>query len=289
MKFNELLQTLEIPYKTEGHEHCRPGWIQLDCPFCSKGWGHFRLGYSLDGGFLNCWSCGPHRLIDTLVEATGLSYGRCKALLNDIEQPRFAPKERGHGKLVLPPGMDTLLQAHRSYLSRRGFAPSKIERLWGIKGFGPVGNFAWRIFIPIHYQGEVVSWTTRSIVDSGVRYLSAKPEQEAMNHKELLYGEDYCRHSVVVHEGPTDVWCTGPGAVATLGTGFSRAQVLKLSKYPVRGICFDNEPTAQKRARELCDMLESFPGETYNIILRSKDAGSASVEETNQLRSFLEQ
>ena len=146
----------------------------------------------------------------------------------------------------------------------------------------------WRLFIPFHIHGEVVSWTTRSIGQNGLRYVSASSDQEKVNHKSILYGEDFCRHAVIVHEGPFDVWRTGPGAVATCGTGFSRSQLLRLSNYPVRVICFDNEKQAQQRATELCDLLEPFPGETIQVTLDAKDAAEASDKEINQLRRFLE-
>ena len=44
----------------------------------------------------------------------------------------------------------------------------------------------------------------------------------------------------------------------TLGVGYSRAQLLRISKYPLRAVCFDSEPAAQERARQLCEELGDF-------------------------------
>ena len=99
-----------------------------------------------------------------------------------------------------------------------------------------------------------------------------------------MYGEDYARHSITIQEGPTDAWNTGPGAVATLGTGYSEAQVNRMVKYPIRAVCFDNNPIAQKRARKLCNDLAVFPGVTSNIKLNSEDAGSATKKEIYKIR-----
>lgn len=134
----------------------------------------------------------------------------------------------------------------------------------------------------------MVSWTTRTI-GNGVRYLSARPEEEKLNHRHLLYGEDLVPgHAIIVHEGPADVWRTGPGAVATFGTGFQRSQILKLSRYPTRVVCFDNEPAAQEMADKLCDLLVPFPGRTINVRLESgKDAADCDEEEIEQLREYL--
>lgn len=290
MKFEHLLRELKIPYRTEGDHHCRPGWINLTCPYCGKGSGKFHLGYCIAGGFLNCWKCGKHRLADTISALTGFN------LKKSIDLSKTLQKEGGgnttySGSLTLPRGLSCLLPCHRKYLKKRGFRPDHIERLWGIQGLGLVSmRLSWRIFIPIFHQGEMVSWTTRSVCDAGLRYISASAQQESVPHKSLLYGEDYCfKDTVIIHEGPTDVWATGPGAVATLGTGFTRQQLLRMSRFHTKVVCFDNEPTAQRRAQQLCDLLEPLPGEVINVRLCGKDAASSSAEEIAELRSrFLE-
>jgi DNA primase len=144
------------------------------------------------------------------------------------------------------------------------------------------------VFIPLFWRGKVVSWTTRSISpDASLRYVNAKPEQEAVSMKTLLYGEEHCNNAVIVHEGPTDAWRTGCGAVATMGATYTKAQILRLSKYPKRIICFDSESDAQKRALALCDTLKVFSGTTLRVVLDAKDAGSATDKEIRLLRKML--
>lgn len=137
----------------------------------------------------------------------------------------------------------------------------------------------------------MVSWTTRSISDRhSERYISASPQEESIDHKTLLYSEDYVRETIIVCEGPTDVWRIGPGAVSTFGTSFSQGQVDKICRYPRRVVCFDRESFAQRRAAELCDLISPFPGETFNIKLETgKDPGNCDIKEIKKLRSlFLE-
>jgi hypothetical protein len=287
MKIEILLQQLKVPTRRQGeHHHARTGWIQIDCPFCSKDSGAFRLGYSLAGGYLNCWTCGRHRLLDTLHELTGLPTGKLRELTKGLERDHEFIKI-ARGKLVEPKGVRKLTEcyAHQRYIAARGLNYKRIERLWEVGAIGIAKELSWRLYIPIVYRGEVVSWTTRSLApDARVRYVSASPNQEALNHKDLLYGEDYARHAVIVHEGPIDVWTTGPGAVATLGTSYSRAQVERLSRFRKRIVCFDNSPDAQARARQLCCDLRAFNGETYNIVLSGKDANETPKEEIKELR-----
>jgi DNA primase len=159
--------------------------------------------------------------------------------------------------------------------------------VWGVRGLGVAGRLSWRLFLPIHLNTEQVSWTTRSVgeVEPGKRYLTAGVKESRMNPKALLYGEDLARHAIVVVEGPLDAMRIGPGAVATLGLKVSRAQVLRMSKYPVRVVLFDSEPQAQRTARKLCRDLEVFPGATYRVEVESgKDPGECSQGEIDEIR-----
>lgn len=294
MTIQELLTEYGVRYLDGGgHHHCRPGWLQMDCPFCSKGAGRYRMGYSLDRGNFCCWVCGPHPAIETLVELTGQSASKCYTLRGGIDFRKLKEVPRPIGKLEVPEGVGPLARQHKAYLRRREFDPEAVERLWKVQGTGISDRLAWRLFIPIHYRGEVVSWTTRSLSDThSVRYVSARPDQEKLPHRDLLYGEDWCGHAVIVHEGPLDVWATGPGAVCTFGLTYSKTQVLRLSRYPIRVVCFDSEPVAQRRARQLVRDLGPFAGETYCVTLSSKDPAEslrnrASSKELTRLRAFL--
>lgn len=280
-----MLQEHSIPYRSEG-SYTREGWLQFKCPFCLGGQDPNKpyCGYNLASNYVNCWVCGPHRVLDTLAALTGESTAKLATIVDRLETTRPRTQEAKRGKLKLPKGVGPLLGAHKRYLRGRGFDPKELVRLWGIGGIGINSRLSWRIFIPIRSKGEVVSWTTRNLTQNGLRYISADSTEEVVNHKSLLYGEDYCRHAIVIHEGPLDVWTTGPGAVCTFGTGFKRSQVLRMVEYPVRAVCFDAEPVAQRRARELCDLLEVFPGETMNIVLSGKDANETDPKEIRWLK-----
>lgn len=284
MTFLEILEEYNVDTAPEGHRHAHAGWVQFDCPFCGEESEKYHMGYSLTSKHINCWKCGYHRVIDTLMALTGQPFQKVKEWFGELKPEEFVAPTRG--KLVLPKGIGPLAHAHKNYLRGRGFRPNKLARLWGLQGIGIAPKLQWRIFIPIHHQGEVVSWTTRKIRDSGLRYHAAKPEEEAVSAKSLLYGEDYCRHSIIVVEGHPDVWAIGPGAAATGGTGFTQAQVLRISKYPTRVICFDSEEKAQQIARELCDSLAIYPGTTYNVTLTGKDASRSPKAEIQRLREM---
>lgn len=289
MTFLELLREQGVEIRSAGEDkHARDGWSQLCCPFCGRGTDKFHLGYNLAQGNLSCWKCGSHSQAETLVAYTGMSYREAKKALEGLDRVRSVEKVSKRGALKLPKGIEEMGPRHRKYLINRGLDPDVLAEEWGIKGIGLAAKLSWRIFIPIHYRGEVVSWTTRSISKNAeMRYVSAAEDQEALNHKELLFGEDKAKHAICVVEGPLDAMRIGPGAVATCGTAISRAQILRMSKYPVIGIALDSEKVAQRRARKLADELSVFGGDVRLIQLDAKDAGESSDDEIEELRKEL--
>ena len=280
MTLEELLAANNIPTRVE-----RRGWLQLTCPNCRRQW---YLGYQTAYGYFHCWKCGRQDFHNT-VKALGFTYADARGL--DRRRQRLPPDLKPTGRFIKPAGVEGLHPAHERYLKRRGFKPAEIVRLWGVGGIGPhAPRLRWRLYLPISYHGRTVSWTTRAIADNvKLRYISAGLEEEAVPHKNILYGSDACRHAVVVCEGPTDAWAIGPGAVATLGVSYSPAQVAEMARYPVRAICFDAEAGAQQRARRLMADLAVFPGTTSNIVLDAKDPATAPRRDIQLIRKeFLE-
>lgn len=279
MSIEELLQDLNVDFLSTGHHHCRPGWVQLRrCPFCGSD--NYHLGINLSGQFASCWKCGGHH-INAVLAKLG-ARGKAKQL----DRAAFV-EERKRTKLKEPEHRHALeiSTLHWRYLEKRGFDPLEIVRLWKVEAIGRAPRLGWRIYIPIHFRNVRVSWTTRSIGDLvPQRYVSASFEEESHNHKELVYGIDYCRHSIVIVEGPTDAWAVGPGAGALFGTAFKSAQVALLAKIPRRYVCFDSSTDAQRKAMSLVRQLSLFPGETQNILLDADDPGSASKQELKTLR-----
>lgn len=283
MNITELLDLHHILYKREGHHHCRTGWIQIDCPFCGVNTHKWHMGFSIEGNYFNCWRCGSHPLWATLTQM--------KVPAKDIKQltekePLEKRRPETQGKLQVPAGLAPMKRAHRQYLESRGYDPEELAKLWGIQGIGIAPRLEWRLWIPIIYHGITVSWTTRSIGNSEPRYISAGYEQQLMNHKELLYGEDFARYTIIVCEGPADVWRIGPGAVSVMGVIVTPSQLKRIIDYPRRVICFDNDKTGHERAERLASRMATYAGETYiTKIETGNDPGSMSIDEVKELRN----
>lgn len=190
---------------------------------------------------------------------------------------------------MLPKGLAPMQEAHRKYLRSRGYDPDELERRWSLQGLGlEAGELRWRIFIPVILHGKTVSWITRSISDKEVarRYYTATKKQEVYFHKDLLYGIDYARYSIVIVEGVFDAWRIGPGAVATFGTRVSDAQIVQIASFQERYICFDKG--AERYSQRLVNELSLYPGKTYEVQLNAKDPGSATQKELKKLRRLIQ-
>jgi len=290
MTIRDILQLFNIQTAPENHHHCTSGFVQVDCPWCTPHSGKWRMGLARNGRIAKCWTCGSHSLIDSICELSKQSKQTIRDLVKSINGYNDKIKIRPRGKLVLPEGLGPLLPIHKKYLKSRGFNVEQLESLWGLQGIGINPILGWRIFIPVIYQEKIVSWTARALTDDiGKRYWNASSSEEEIAMKSILFGIDFIHHAILITEGPFDAMKIGPGAVATMGIEWTRAQLKQMIKYPMRVVCFDNEPDAQKRANELCVILNSFPGQTFNVALDAKDPGCASEEELDKLRKrFLE-
>ena len=280
----DVLREHNVPIKTAGeHPNVREGWIGIECPWCGPGGkrGGFYLGLNLSSLSASCWKCGPHKLSAVLSRL-----GIRASLLRNLRSDTPRPLQTHIGRYTPPVGVGPLMPQHCKYLMGRGFDPTEIVKLWEIGGIGiAAGGLSWRVYIPAMMGGRPMTWTARSTGKSeSLKYLTAKPQQSAIPFSEVLYGIDYVHGAVVLVEGPIDVWAVGPGAVCTLGMGCSPAQFLSLSKLSKGAVCYDSEPLAQSRARQLVADLSSFGGDWSNIVLDAPDPGSAGRDEIKSLR-----
>jgi DNA primase len=190
------------------------------------------------------------------------------------------------GKLVEPSCIEGIRKPVSTYLRKRGYDPVELENTWGLGMTGPLSSIPWRVYIPIYMHGDVVSWTTRSIQNEGLRYISAKPKQEVVNHKNVLYGADLAKSCIIVVEGPADVWRIGPGAVGTFGLNTSHHQIQEIASFPSVCICFDSGGQARDRANTLAKAVRDEGGVVPSIVTleSGSDPGEADLEEIQELR-----
>jgi len=282
---------------TEGHKHSRPGWIQIKCPFCNsrEGW---HLGFNLEGDYWHCWRCEWHSTIDVVCALLNCEKYQAHRTIQCYQSSILTKNNtiivRKNNTARLPEGAGRLLHCHRKYLRDRGFDDLAIKELidtWGILGTGPIGEWKFRIIIPVRFNGILVSFITRAISQNNpLRYKNCPRNLEVMSIKNTLYGYDQVKRTfgkdlVIVTEGVFDAWKLGPGAVATYGVNYSAAQLNLLAEFKHIAILFDNDPAGQRRADNLAADLNNLGRRTIVITLdeKYKDAGDMPISEARSL------
>lgn len=290
MNLTDILRDHRIPFDISGRNKNRPGWANLKCCFCGR---DPYLGINLESLGCSCWNCGPKRITEVLERLTGMPSSELWGILQGLPRNQTIKKKTG-GTLVLPNDLGPLQDAHKRYLKKRKFDPDYLVQLWDIQGIGKLGGrLAWRIFIPVHVNGEIVTWTTRRLTNDEPRYISARPEESIIPIDQCMYGIDYCRSACLCVEGCFDVWSLGPGSVSSFGTRVSDAQCECIGRFPLRGILFDaghGEAAAALRARKLADRLSVMQGTTLRVTLETgNDPASCSASEREEIRKVFRQ
>jgi len=295
MDIERLYRDYNVPFQTEGHKHCRSGWANTACPFCSGNPG-LHLGYNEEKDYFFCWRCGWHPTIETIAKLTGFSnrevisfvgnYGGVARRQIRTKEPAIKIRTKG---FKFPSGVGALREAHKQYLQRRNFDWSKLEQEWGLLATGPTGSldgrdYRFRVIAPIEWEGHIVSFQGRDITGrSEMKYKACPKDRELVHHKEILYGKqsEWGRIGICV-EGITDVWRLGFAAFATFGISYTPAQMMAMIRSFRRIIIlFDDDPQAQEQADKLKAELKMVIDVHKEVI--QEDPGSMSQEDADSL------
>lgn len=280
-------------FRVESNPRANPGWLNVRCPFCGDTGQH--LGVREDGEYANCWRCGGHDLEYTLRGILRLSRTEVQKVLAQYSVEsvvraglnRRQPRARA---LELPGG--PLNPRERRYLTARGFDPDLLAEKYQIQGGGIVGEWAWRIVIPLIIGGRVVSWTARDITGkSDLRYKTLAIENSVVDPKTTVFNLDHSRRERgVLVEGPFDALKGGDGFVCSFGTSMTPAQLRLLSqRFESLVILFDPSPAAQARAWHYAQLLAVIGRTEIEIVDTEidRDPGDMTGEEIRDLRRVL--
>lgn len=144
------------------------------------------------------------------------------------------------------------------------------------------------IFPIYNAQNRLLAYGGRSIDDEvKPKYKMPDNENLPVDPNQLLYGIHLVADTVVVVEGPADVWRLGPGAVGSLGVDWSVEQACMLKSIPRRFVMFDPDRAGQQRARKLANWLGMYGGETEIISGLDSDPGDLTQREADLIMKEL--
>ena len=305
---NPLLSSMSIDFfrmMKDFHIECRGDgtnkWININCPFCNPKDLHFNGGLNKLNPRFNCWRCGKHSWYDALCATLNMNIVDLKNTLKNYEYISSIKEEKqvGRAEHLDLPGYK-LDENECNYLKGRGFDIDYLQSKFHLRGGGQVGNWSYRILIPVYYNNVLVSWTGRSILDKETlkelnipRYKNLSIEQSVINPKEIFFNLDNStKDTVILVEGPMDVMKMGDDTICSLGTSLTREQELLLSKrYKKIFVAFDNEIQAQKKGLLLANNLCSvgMEVELVNICkdFNKNDPGELTYQEVQSIKSEL--
>jgi hypothetical protein len=256
----QLYEDFNVSYMTEGHKHCREGFVNTECPFCTGNPG-LHLSYNIENNYYVCWRCGWKSIENVLMKLLNVEYTQAKSIAEQygsafsrtpVNNTPVKVRIRPH---KLPTHTGPLQTNHIRYLEQRGFDPEYLEWEWRLVGTGPVSfldklSYNYRIIIPFFWNGVQVSFDARDVTGKAMNKYQACPKtRELIPHKDILYGkQEYWKETGICVEGPTDVWRMGPHAFATSGIKFTEKQIRIIAKTFKRvAVMFDDSPVIENR------------------------------------------
>jgi len=265
----------DIEYWTKG-KNVHKGWVNVTCPFCGDHSysGNNHCGINLKSMMVNCWLCGPKGFITKLIaEIEECSFAQANTIIakyggesiflkneyKDIDLTKKVESRLCLGDILPKESSNQFSKLHLNYLKGRNFDSDIIIPKYKLKCCHNIGQYKFRIIIPIIQDRRIVNFTSRDVTGkTDIRYKTCPDEKAILPMTHCLYNIDNVRgDTILIMEGATDVWRFGNGTVAILRTGFSDAQInLILQKRVKRAfVIFDSEPQAINRANQLARKL----------------------------------
>jgi hypothetical protein len=292
MNIPKLYKEHNIHIATPSERHYREGWINTPCPFCKGNKGN-HLGYNEKDDYFACHRCGFHSHYEVLQILCNVSKAEAfrllKTLLPNTKKP---PIKISHNttKLILPSNLSPITGYHKKILEQRNFNIDELENIWGVRSTSPMSyangkDYRNRIFFPIYWNGEIVSYDTRATTkDTTAKYKKANPEHELIPHKSIVFGrQELWGNTIIVVEGVLDAIKLKGYGIATFGTKYTKKQLKIIASLFKRVyIMYDNDEAGNLAGGKMKDELDFLGVENYRLVPKT-DPGDMLEKEVNQL------
>ena len=287
-------QDNKVDYYLDG-KNVMEDWVNVCCPFCDDKSNHLGV-YLKNTTKIKCWRCGQHSLPSLLEQFSDKDVKFLyKEYLADGEEVVYKKKEKTSvdsdeiESMFAENSQNNLTDHYMRYLAAREFLALDMYNEWGVRGGHMMGDYKYRLMIPILHGGKIVSFQGRDVTEQqDDKYKTCRGTYV----NDYLYGLDYITgDSCIVMEGVTDVWRIGKGkGVCTFGINYSQKQVKLLIDKGIKKVMifFDSEHQAQEKAEKLKGELELFDIEVLNFTIKDKDPADLSDGEVKKIIKLLE-
>lgn len=307
MGWPEFLQEYNIPWKRGSGNN-----VNLSCPFCGPSDRKMKMTVSTVHSGYNCWRANDHRGWDPanlICELLKINYQSAESIsdeyfknvpgspsINYTKRPTVA-------KLEFPEEFEKFGSDNRyenqfiDYLLKRKLDPKFMINRFGLR-WSMGEHYRGRIIIPIYFQNELKTWTSRTISKNcDIKYKACPAEICGHQPFDFLYDADNLHGSdlLIVCEGFFDMakitssFIPGIEATATCGKKISEKQIslLKyLSEY-YRKIVISLDPDAKKDRMDMIDHISWVVPNLAYIECPEEDWGSMSTVDIKRVFSHV--
>lgn len=298
MDIIELLEDEGIQYWTSG-KNVAKGHVNVQCPYCDDASNH--LGINFRNLKVRCWRCGPHNITRLLTDLFNYDYHRAKQVVQSLGadgmpplnvETSSVPPRGGNSTVLLPQESTTHFpKIHLEYLRSRGFPPRRTIRKHKLRAVYNLGNYKFRIVIPVYMNRRLVSFTARDITGyQEPPYKMASEYESIVARTHLVYNIDSVPTGgdAMLVEGPMDVMKLGDGAVCFFGIKHNIGQILEIKRKQIRNlfIIFDNDAAGRNAAKLLAPILAPIIKRRLEVVTLHKipDPGAMPVEDAMSLK-----
>lgn len=268
----KLLEYFKIRYWTSGN-NVMPSSVNINCPFCNDPSNHLCLFENEDNGY--CWRCDDsYSHYKIFHEINGITYSSFNDLVRKVgfstekvvvsekeivkEKPASLPKEY----IAID---DTAPNYILEYLIQRNVSlQTCIDNKFG---YCTVGEYKYRIIIPIYYKNKLVAFQARDATGRAIsKYLTSRG---SVNNYLYKY-DDLCGSTIIIVEGVFDALRI-KNSVATFGISMSTQQRrLVVDRKPSELIfCWDSG--AYVKARKHAEWFLPFVSNIKVVLFPEKE------------------
>lgn len=272
-----FLDSYRVPYVTSGPNVSR-GHVAVHCPFCGSADPSQHMSIDLKGSGWKCWRNREHRgkhpayLIQALLQTT-LDRARqivgdsvfipddfMGAVLSKLDPPKPIKREPLRLPAEFKPFRDVPSARHFiNYLTgpSRQFTLDQVMRFtrdYKLR-YATSGPFKGRIIFPIEFEGELMTWTGRTIyAQEELRYRTLSTDEELEEHPAFGPINDYLLYFDELVENRMDcdtlVLCEGP---------FDALKVRVLGeRYGICATCFFTATPSVRQIDLLHDVMHRY-------------------------------
>jgi hypothetical protein len=294
-----FLEDNDVYFRFSG-KNVGKNYVGFRCPFCEGDGEHG--GASLIHKGFSCWQCGetasPPKLVKQILDCSWAeAYDIVRKYLDKETSPSWTitPTNKGRTQrpVHLPALTGPLTGPGGQYLASRGFDPGAIEAKYGVKETGPLGDYKFRLIIPVYFNKRLVSFTSRDYTGKGEPKYKEQPINDAIIPvKDSLYNFNSVKDKLLIVEGPADVWRMGDGAVALFGLKCTESQQVvllqwwkhKLKRSRRKKVVILLDPKTRRAADKLYFTLTSFIRDLKIIELQGVDPAALTQEKAMNLK-----